>query len=109
MAIKRDIWKLPWNVTEGLECVCVGGGGGGGRSANQQSIKLVSLFLFLTERRVGVSSGWINWWDVSFPVFPVFLLGVRGPSSWKILQTKNTGEAICGHFPMQLKSYDYLI
>ena len=41
-------------------------------------------------------------------VFHLFLPGVRGPSPWKILKTKNTGEAICGHFAMQLKSYDYL-
>ena len=41
-------------------------------------------------------------------VFPLFLPGVRGPSAWKILKTKNTEEAICGHFAMESKYYDYL-
>ena len=41
-------------------------------------------------------------------VFLLFLPGVRGPSPWNILKTKNTGEAICAHFAMQLKSYDSL-
>ena len=41
-------------------------------------------------------------------VFPVFLQGWRRRARGRILQTKNTRDAICGHFAMQLKSYDYL-
>ena len=52
-----------------------------------------------------MSSGWINWWDASFPCI---LQEVWGPSPWKILKTKNTGEVIWGLFAIQLKSCDYL-
>ena len=41
-------------------------------------------------------------------VFPVFLQGVRAPSPWKILKTKNAGEDICGHFAMQLPSMQHI-